>query len=276
MTRTKIRTPRPKVEALRLPNELGMLTEAHRAAVEEGDIELAQTLFDQMKKYERRGQVARIEDIPVEADRKPGNGYGHGHAQPKRLITDKQAALIEILLEKLGNAQHPAYQIADPWYRNTKRAGKMTAELASKTITRLKEHLGMTVGDKFANNTPIQAPETSAEAVTPAPRTFRPITLPDGYYAIVTDGKTHFYRVSTWETRDGQKRRKMQEQASDTLHKMYWNNALAIQDLINEVGVDASQKLYATELGCCYVCGRTLTDDTSRALGIGPMCRKGR
>jgi hypothetical protein len=55
-----------------------------------------------------------------------------------------------------------------------------------------------------------------------------------------------------------------------------WPNALHIQDLIIAAGTATSQKLYATELGQCYVCGRTLTDDTSRAMGIGPTCRKGR
>ena len=30
---------------------------------------------------------------------------------------------------------------------------------------------------------------------------------------------------------------------------------------------------FGREIGACYVCGRTLTDETSRALGIGPVCR---
>jgi hypothetical protein len=32
---------------------------------------------------------------------------------------------------------------------------------------------------------------------------------------------------------------------------------------------------FGREIGRCYVCGRTLTDETSRALGIGPICRGG-
>jgi len=32
--------------------------------------------------------------------------------------------------------------------------------------------------------------------------------------------------------------------------------------------------LYGTELGECGVCGRTLTDEKSRAYGIGPVCRE--
>lgn len=30
---------------------------------------------------------------------------------------------------------------------------------------------------------------------------------------------------------------------------------------------------FGREIGRCYVCGRTLTDETSRELGIGPVCR---
>lgn len=30
---------------------------------------------------------------------------------------------------------------------------------------------------------------------------------------------------------------------------------------------------FGREIGRCYVCGRTLTDERSRALGIGPVCR---
>lgn len=32
---------------------------------------------------------------------------------------------------------------------------------------------------------------------------------------------------------------------------------------------------FGREIGKCYVCGRTLTDRTSRELGIGPVCRSG-
>jgi hypothetical protein len=32
---------------------------------------------------------------------------------------------------------------------------------------------------------------------------------------------------------------------------------------------------FGREIGKCYICGRTLTDETSRELGIGPVCRDG-
>jgi hypothetical protein len=39
---------------------------------------------------------------------------------------------------------------------------------------------------------------------------------------------------------------------------------------------EAASKRYGTELGVCGVCGRELTDEVSRALGIGPVCRSQR
>lgn len=42
---------------------------------------------------------------------------------------------------------------------------------------------------------------------------------------------------------------------------------------IADYGIERSATLYGTEIGRCYVCNRTLTDETSRALGIGPDCR---
>lgn len=36
----------------------------------------------------------------------------------------------------------------------------------------------------------------------------------------------------------------------------------------------AAYQLYGREIGICGVCGRTLTDESSRAIGIGPVCRE--
>lgn len=47
----------------------------------------------------------------------------------------------------------------------------------------------------------------------------------------------------------------------------------AILERIAEDPIRAA-KLYGTELGHCARCGRELTDDTSRAFGIGPDCRE--
>jgi hypothetical protein len=50
------------------------------------------------------------------------------------------------------------------------------------------------------------------------------------------------------------------------------HKAKALQAIL-DFGIDKSQVLFGTELGQCWRCGRHLTDETSRALGIGPDCR---
>jgi uncharacterized protein DUF6011 len=97
--------------------------------------------------------------------------------------------------------------------------------------------------------------------------------IPDGYYALVVDGVTKFYRVST-SKRNGYKN--VQVQASDNLHMLFGKAGIAVLHKLVEAGLKESQALYASELGRCYVCGRTLTDETSRQLGIGPICRDGK
>lgn len=93
--------------------------------------------------------------------------------------------------------------------------------------------------------------------------------IPDGYYALV-DGVTKFYRVST-SKRNGFKN--VQVQASDNLHMLFGKAGIAVLHKLVEAGLKDAQALYASELGRCYVCGRTLTDEESRAAGIGPICR---
>lgn len=44
-------------------------------------------------------------------------------------------------------------------------------------------------------------------------------------------------------------------------------------EAIVEQGVSESQALYGREIGRCGACNRTLTDELSRELGIGPTCR---
>jgi hypothetical protein len=45
-----------------------------------------------------------------------------------------------------------------------------------------------------------------------------------------------------------------------------------VYDAIREQGQNEARMLYGQEIGRCGVCNRMLTDDTSRALGIGPVC----
>jgi hypothetical protein len=51
------------------------------------------------------------------------------------------------------------------------------------------------------------------------------------------------------------------------------SNVDLVLERIVAAGVDEAATKYGVEIGRCYVCNRTLTDDLSRSLGIGPHCR---
>lgn len=96
--------------------------------------------------------------------------------------------------------------------------------------------------------------------------------VPDGHYAVQAAGDSQlgFYRVGT--TKRGF--RKLHRQLSDD--HIY----ISPQDPHNEavwiaIAADpaAAAKRYGHELGICGVCSRTLTNEISRELGIGPVCR---
>lgn len=61
-------------------------------------------------------------------------------------------------------------------------------------------------------------------------------------------------------------------QAGDDFHRMPLPVAKALLAKILADGPKAASIRYGQELGVCGVCGRTLTDETSRAEGIGPKC----
>lgn len=121
---------------------------------------------------------------------------------------------------------------------------------------------------KSASN-PNNAPQAQAQAANgPTLRDLCATLADEGYYALRAEGVVHFYRVS----RSKKGYVKVQEQASDTLHPVDYRRSLAVAKAITE-NTEAAQQLYAQELGQCYACARTLTDETSRELGIGPVCR---
>lgn len=82
-------------------------------------------------------------------------------------------------------------------------------------------------------------------------------------------GDFKFYRVTKWQGRTY-----IRVQASDEFHPI--RNAghrKAILTTIRTVGVDVAMGLYGQHIGRCGRCHRTLTDATSRSIGIGPDCR---
>lgn len=125
---------------------------------------------------------------------------------------------------------------------------------------------------KSASN-PNNAPQAQAQAASgPSLRDLCEGLADKGYYALRTPGSAdeiHYYRV-TRNTKSGYV--KVQEQASDTLWPVDYKRALKVVAAIQE-DAEAARNLYADTLERCYRCGRTLTDEESRALRIGPDCR---
>lgn len=114
--------------------------------------------------------------------------------------------------------------------------------------------------------------QAKAKAEGPSLRDLAEPLADKGYYALrdqENPGKIHYYRITR---RKGYV--KVQEQASDELWPVDYRRSLAVVKALLEGDVEAAQHLYADTLEKCYRCGRTLTDETSRALRIGPECRK--
>jgi hypothetical protein len=91
----------------------------------------------------------------------------------------------------------------------------------------------------------------------------------DGRYAVVEDGTLKFFRVKNGN-RAGFVF--LDIQASDEWHAV--RNVTRIREVVALIAQDpqAAMIRYGHELGECGRCGRTLTDEASRAAGIGPVC----
>lgn len=97
------------------------------------------------------------------------------------------------------------------------------------------------------------------------------LDIPTGYYALRDGDSVKFYRVNHHQNG----RTYLDACASDERHPI--RNAVHKKNILTAIramGWEASTALYGQEIGSCGRCGRTLTDDVSRAAGIGPKCRK--
>jgi len=96
-----------------------------------------------------------------------------------------------------------------------------------------------------------------------------PNEVPDGRYAIPgPDGALRFYSVKA-----GHSTIFVDVWASDTRYPV--KNQYQKQNILKAIAADPdSGPRFGREIGRCYVCGRTLTDELSRSLGIGPICRE--
>lgn len=97
--------------------------------------------------------------------------------------------------------------------------------------------------------------------------------VPAGRYAIVRLGKTEFFRVDRPSEGRWSGYTFVSQQAGDTDWPV--RNRQSREDVLTVIGRDvkAAMLRYGMELGQCGECGRALTNEESRAAGIGPVCR---
>lgn len=178
----------------------------------------------------------------VERTPPPGmTPFGPERDQAVELATERQVSYLEDLRDgKVLDSLEPN-QIA--WLRDADFA-QIKKSRASDVIGILKD---LPWAPRDAANTPDVA---------------------DGRYAIPKeDGTLMFYSI-----KQGNSVTFVDVWASDARwpvkdSKERWRILQAIKN-----DPDAGPR-FGREIGCCYKCGRTLTDSTSRALGIGPVCR---
>lgn len=100
-------------------------------------------------------------------------------------------------------------------------------------------------------------------------------TIPNGRYAITfNSGVTRFFEVNTPTEGKWSGYTFLSIQASDDLHPVRdREKRTAVLNMIRKDPQTASA-LYGQKIGRCGICHKTLTDETSRAYGIGPVCRE--
>lgn len=203
---------------------------------------------------------------------------------PQEPMRPAQENLIERLLEQMSREVPAVYDVANNWYRDMKAAGHMTKVKATEMINRMKHHLGYEEGTW--NRRPDWKP-AEREAIVPTVAAPDPIDffedIPDGYYAMREEkdpAHIKFFRVSTFKrTLPGQARANRKVQVvigGDRYKAMNQAACRIILREIREAGYAKAGKLYADEIGRCCRCNLLLTDEESRARGMGPTCaRKG-
>lgn len=158
-------------------------------------------------------------------------------------MTDKQRSFLSDLIAKRGTDLHRTLDLDDVSRWN-----------ASRLIDELLKL-------PYRASAPVVTPKPSAPAQ-------RLPDVADGRYAIDIDDTTKFYRVS--HGRDG--RLWLNVFASDTQYPIHaYETKRAV---LTEIARDAHAAMarFGQLIGSCGVCGRTLTDEESRARGIGPIC----
>jgi len=183
-----------------------------------------------------------LDEIPVEAP-------VADHRSPR------QAELMDSLIAQITDLDAELGAAARTWTDKATAAGHWTPGregTASAWISRM-----------IAKVSELKAAAKAAPTTEPVAQ------VEDGRYAVEEDGVLRFFKVKNGR-RPGFVF--LDIQASDEWHKI--SNVARIRKVVALIAQDpkAAMIRYGHELGECGRCGRTLTDEASRAAGIGPVC----
>jgi hypothetical protein len=110
-------------------------------------------------------------------------------------------------------------------------------------------------------------------APAPRPSQAPAAKVVEGRYAVEFDGKLRFFKIDVPTEGRWTGYTFVKEQASDELYPVKNRDRReGVLAAIRSYGIEAAMVRYGHELGVCGRCGRTLTDEDSRAAGIGPIC----
>lgn len=209
-----------------------------------------------------------------------------GYTPKARVASPGQIRFVAVLLKNAGKVNPDVARIAKDWWlsKATEAEGdwvyatSLNFDQVSATINRLK---AIAEGPVVAMVTPVTAAPMSAfqellkglwtEDVKPHPG--RGVTL--CRFALRYDdaaegaNTVRFFKLK--ESKAG-KRYLVRQLGSDTEMLKLENGAMAVAERL-AADVKGAVQLYGQELGYCGDCGHELTNDESRAIGIGPYCR---
>lgn len=181
-----------------------------------------------------------------------------GKARPAGMATDNQIGYICDLLAQVTDGAASVKGLSSA-LTTARDEGKLTFAIAWNTIDKLK----------------VEIASKKAEQAAPAARVIEANKIPlvpSGRYAIEREGTLKFYKVDRPTEGRWAGKTFVSVQASDELHSV--RSYTERRAILVEIAKDsqAAMERYGRELGRCGHCGRTLTNEESRARGIGPVC----
>lgn len=114
---------------------------------------------------------------------------------------------------------------------------------------------------------------TTLPKVTRRPAAPKAEEVPAGRYAVEINDTLAFIKVERPEEGRWAGYTFVTRQLSEDFVRMSRQRAAVALDAIRAAGFQEAMTRYGHELGVCGECGRKLTNEESRAAGIGPVCR---